>query len=202
MVQVVLTLSHSSSNVLSKTCPQVLANDMLRPKWVNVFGRIKSFSWEHNTLKSLSIAPSASTSDLLKHFKIPHITLKIKNFTIQILHKIVHSFALQRRRPVVHPTAQRYHVTVALQHPNKRHKVRPLQPVLVQVVGGSIARCYHDYAAIKQIRKQPLENHRVRNVGDLKKRFSLSVWGSSILLVVPKSALPEIRRSKLATSRR
>lgn len=81
----------------------------------------------------------------------------------------MHSFALQGRRPVVHPTAQRYHVTVALQHPNKRHKIRPLQPVLVQVVGGSIARCYHDYAAIKQIRKQPLENHRVRNVGDLKK---------------------------------
>ena len=60
------TWSHSSSKLLNKTWPQVLANFKSLPKCVIVFGRTVSFSCVDRILKTRFNCSSALHSELLK----------------------------------------------------------------------------------------------------------------------------------------
>lgn len=83
-------------------------------------------------------------------------------------HKVVVAAALQCLSAIVDPIVQTNHIAMVLQYSDKRDKVAPLQPILVQIVGTAVARGDHHDALVEQVREQPLQDHRIGNVGDLE----------------------------------
>ena len=59
------------------------------------------------------------------------------------------------------------HLHMILDHLDKRHKQRPVQAILVQVIRRTVRRGHHRDSGRKQPLKQPTHDHRIGDVGDL-----------------------------------
>ena len=51
---------------------------------------------------------------------------------------------------------------------DERHEQGAVEPVLVEIVRRHVRGGDHHHATLEQLREQPAEDHRVRDVGDMK----------------------------------